>query len=153
MAKSQRTVTEAKSTGRLSYGARMDGQPTIQVDGQLHPYSPQKDNRKNFYQTGSNYINSVAFTGGNESVNFRLGLNNTQSNSIVPNSSFNRRIANLNLNAFLGKKLSIETVFQYNIEEGKKPAKVGYADMNPHWATYLIANVVESAVWLRVMTP
>ncbi|MFC5412119.1 SusC/RagA family TonB-linked outer membrane protein [Larkinella bovis] len=143
------TVTEAKSTGRLSYGARMDGQPTIQVDGQLHPYSPQKDNLKNFYRTGTNYINSVAFTGGNESVNFRLGLNNTASNSIVPNSSFTRRIANLNLNAFLGKKLSIETVFQYNLEEGKNRPKVGYADMNPHWATYLVANVVD----IRSLSP
>lgn len=137
------TLTEAKSTGRLSYGARMDGLPTIQVDGQLHPYSPQRDNLKNFYRTGSNYINSVAFTGGNESVNFRLGLNNTSANSIVPNSSFTRRIANLNLNALLGKKLSIETVFQYNSEAGKNRPKVGYADMNPHWATYLIANVVD----------
>ncbi|AKD54235.1 SusC/RagA family TonB-linked outer membrane protein [Spirosoma radiotolerans] len=137
------TVTEAKSTGRLSYGARMDGQPTIQVDGQLHPYSPQKDNLKNFYRTGSNYINSVAFTGGSETMNFRLGLNNTQSNSIVPNSSFARRIANLSMNAFLGKKLSVETVFQYNVEEGTNRPKVGYADFNPHWATYLIANVVD----------
>ncbi|WP_097128152.1 SusC/RagA family TonB-linked outer membrane protein [Spirosoma fluviale] len=137
------TVTEAKSTGRLSYGARMDGLPTIQVDGQLHPYSPQKNNLKNFYRTGANYINSLAFTGGNETVNFRLGLNNTQSNSIVPNSSFTRRIANLNLNAFLGKKLSVETVFQYNVEEGTNRPKVGYADFNPHWATYLIANVVD----------
>ncbi|GAB4023430.1 SusC/RagA family TonB-linked outer membrane protein [Spirosoma koreense] len=137
------TVTEAKSTGRLSYGARMDGQPTIQVDGQLHPYSPQRNNLKNFYRTGTNYINSVGLTGGNETVNFRLGLNNTQSNSIVPNSSFNRRIANLNLNAFLGKKLSVETVFQYNVEQGTNRPKVGYADFNPHWATYLIANVVD----------
>ncbi|WP_448959018.1 SusC/RagA family TonB-linked outer membrane protein [Larkinella arboricola] len=143
------TLTEAKSTGRLSYGARMDGQPYTQVDGQMHPYSPQKDNLKNFYRTGTNYINSVAFTGGNESVNFRLGLNNTQSNSIVPNSSFNRKIANLNLNAFLGKKLSIETVFQYNLEEGKNRPKVGYADMNPHWATYLIANTVD----IRTLAP
>ena len=143
------TVTEAKSTGRLSYGARMDGQPTIQVDGQLHPYSPQRDNLKNFYRTGTNYINSVAFTGGNETVNFRLGLNNTQSASIVPNSSFARRIANLNLNAFLGKKLSVETVFQYNFEEGINRPKVGYADMNPHWATYLVANTVD----IRTLAP
>lgn len=137
------TQTQAKSSGRLSYGAKMDGEPTIQFDGQLRPYSPQKNNLKNFYRTGTNYINSIAFTGGNEVVNFRFGLNNTSSNSIVPNSSFNRRIANLNLNAFLGKKLSIETVVQYNIENGDNRPKVGYADMNPHWATYLVANTVD----------
>ncbi len=137
------TQTQAKSSGRLSYGAKMDGEPTIQFDGQLRPYSPQKNNLKNFYRTGTNYINSIAFTGGNETVNFRFGLNNTSSNSIVPNSSFNRRIANLNLNAFLGKKLSIETVVQYNIENGDNRPKVGYADMNSHWATYLVANTVD----------
>ena len=137
------TQAQAKSTGRLSYGAKMDGEPYLQVDGQMHPYSPQKNNLKNFYRTGTNYINSVAFTGGNETVNFRFGLNNTTANSIVPNSSFTRKIANLNLNATLGKKLHVETVVQYNIEEGNNRPKVGYADMNPHWATYLVANTVD----------
>ncbi|UBM59388.1 SusC/RagA family TonB-linked outer membrane protein [Marinilongibacter aquaticus] len=137
------SVTEAKSTGRLSYGAKMDGQPTIQVDGEMHPYSPQKNNLKNFYNTGTNYINSIGFTGGSDNINFRLGLNSTKSNSIVPNSTFSRKIANLNLNASLGKKLSIQTVVQYNLEEAKNRPKVGYADMNPHWATYLVANVVD----------
>mgnify|MGYP000928639322 CR=1 FL=1 len=135
--------TIAKSTGRLSFGAKLDGSPVIQFDGQTRPYTAQKDNLKNFYRTGTNYVNSIAFTGGNETVNFRFGLNNTSSNSIVPNSSFNRRIANLNVNANLGKKLSIETVVQYNIENGHNRPKVGYADYNPHWATHLIANTVD----------
>lgn len=143
------TQTQAKSSGRLSYGARMDGQPYIQFDGQTRPYSPQKNNLKNFYRTGTNYMNSVAFTGGNENVNFRFGLNNTHSNSIVPNSSFDRKIGNLNLNARLGKRLSFETVVQYNLEEGTNRPKVGYADMNPHWATYLVANTVD----IRSLSP
>ncbi len=143
------TATIAKSTGRLSYGAKMDGQPTIQVDGQLHPYSPQKNNLKNFYNTGTNYINSVALTGGSDKINFRLGLNNTNSKSIVPNSTFDRKIINLNLNAVLSKKLSVETVVQYNFEKAHNRPKVGYADMNPHWATYLLANVVD----IRSLSP
>ncbi|WP_439555577.1 SusC/RagA family TonB-linked outer membrane protein [Dyadobacter sp.] len=143
------TQTQAKSSGRLSYGARMDGSDVIQFDGQMRPYSPQKDNLKNFYRTGTNYINSIAFTGGNETVNFRFGLNNTKSNSIVPNSDFVRRIANLNVNAFLGKKLSIETVVQYNLENGHNRPKVGYADYNPHWATHLVANTVD----IRSLSP
>jgi hypothetical protein len=146
------TQTQAKSSGRLSYGAKMDGSPVVQFDGVERPYSPQKNNLKNFYRTGTNYINSISFTGGNETVNFRFGLNNTSSKSIVPNSSFNRRIANLNLNAFLGKKLSIETVVQYNIENGHNRPKVGYADYNPHWATYLVANTVDIRSLSRVMT-
>ena len=137
------TQVIAKSSGRLSYGAKMDGSQVIQFDGQMRPYSPQKNNLKNFYRTGTNYINSISFTGGNEMINFRFGLNNTSSSSIVPNSTFNRRIANLSVNAFLSKKLSIETVVQYNIENGNNRPKVGYADYNPHWATYLVANTVD----------
>ncbi|WP_229249225.1 SusC/RagA family TonB-linked outer membrane protein [Dyadobacter sandarakinus] len=143
------TQTQAKSSGRLSYGARMDGTPVVQFDGQLRPYSPQKDNLKNFYRTGTTYTNSLSFTGGNETVNFRFGLNNTKSNSIVPNSDFARRIANLNVNAFLGKKLSVEAVVQYNFEQGHNRPKVGYADYNPHWATYLVANTVD----IRSLSP
>jgi TonB-linked SusC/RagA family outer membrane protein len=143
------TQTQAKSSGRLSYGAKMDGEPYVQFDGQTRPYSPQKDNLKNFYNTGTNFVNSIAFTGGNETVNFRFGLNNTHSNSIVPNSSFDRKIGNLNLNAKLGKRLSFETVVQYNLEEGNNRPKVGYADMNPHWATYLVANTVD----IRSLSP
>ncbi|MCE7063702.1 SusC/RagA family TonB-linked outer membrane protein [Dyadobacter sp. CY326] len=143
------TQTQAKSSGRLSYGAKMDGSQVIQFDGQMRPYSPQKDNLKNFYRTGTNYINSISFIGGNETVNFRFGLNNTKANSIVPNSDFTRRIANLNVNAFLGKKLSIETVVQYNIEDGHNRPKVGYADYNPHWATHLVANTVD----IRSLSP
>jgi TonB-linked SusC/RagA family outer membrane protein len=141
--------TQAKSSGRLSYGAKMDGEPYVQFDGQSRPYSPQRNNLKNFYRTGTNFVNSVALTGGNESVNFRFGLNDTQANSIVPNSSFQRKIGNLNLNARLGKRLSFETVVQYNLEEGKNRPKVGYADMNPHWATYLVANTVD----IRSLSP
>jgi TonB-linked SusC/RagA family outer membrane protein len=137
------TQTQAKSSGRLSYGAKMDGEPYVQFDGQTRAYSPQKDNLKNFYRTGTTFVNSVAFTGGNESVNFRFGLNSTKANSIVPNSSFDRKIGNLNLNAKLGSRLSFETVVQYNLEEGINRPKVGYADMNPHWATYLVANTVD----------
>ncbi|MEO8473361.1 MAG: SusC/RagA family TonB-linked outer membrane protein [Chryseolinea sp.] len=137
------TQNEAKSSGRLSYGAKMDGEPTIQFDGQLRPYSPQKNNLKNFYKTGTNYINSIALSGGSENINFRFSLNNTKSNSIVPHSSFDRKIGNFNLNAKLGKKLSVETVLQYNLEAGTNRPKVGYADMNPHWATHLVANTVD----------
>lgn len=137
------TQAEAVSSGRLSYGAKMDGQPYIQFDGEMRPYSPVKDNIKDFYRMGSNFINSVAFSGGNESITYRLGVSNTDANSIVPNSSFTRKTANLNLNAFLGERLSIETVVQYNMDQGHNRPKVGYADMSTSWGTYMLANTVD----------
>lgn len=113
------TQAEALSSGRLSFGAPMDGEPYIKFDGVMRPYSPVyvKDNIKNFYNTGSTFVNTVALSGGNENVNFRLSLSDMDVSSIVPNSTYDRKTTNLNLNAFLGKKLSIETVVQYNLEE------------------------------------
>lgn len=139
------TQAEALSSGRLSFGAPMDGEPSIQFDGELRPYSPVyvKDNIKNFYNTGSTFVNTVALSGGSENVNFRLSLSDMDVNSIVPNSTYDRKTTNLNLNAFLGKKLSIETVVQYNLEEAVNRPGTGYADYNAGWATHLVANTVD----------
>jgi TonB-dependent SusC/RagA subfamily outer membrane receptor len=46
------TPAAALSSGRLSYGAKMDGSMVMQFDGVMRPYSPfrVKDNIKNFYE-------------------------------------------------------------------------------------------------------
>ncbi|WP_277478897.1 SusC/RagA family TonB-linked outer membrane protein [Catalinimonas alkaloidigena] len=139
------TQAEALSSGRLSFGAPMDGEPSIQFDGVERPYSPVnvKDNIKNFYRTGVTFVNTVALSGGSDNVNFRLSLSDMDVESVVPNSSFNRKTTNLNLNAYLGKRLSFETVVQYNLEEANNRPGTGYADYNAGWATHLVANTVD----------
>lgn len=137
------TQQQAIDWGRRSFGTPMDGQPYIAFDGKMHPYSPQRDNIKNFYRTGSTFTNTVAFNGGNESVNYRFSLSNTDSKSILPNSDFNKKIANLNLNAFLGKRISIEVVGQYNVENATNRPSAGDAPGNPNWAVYMLANTVD----------
>ena len=145
------TQDEAIEWGRLSYGALMDGEPVVQFDGALRPYSPVnvRDNIKNFYRTGTNFVNTVAFSGGTEAINFRLSLSNMDVQSVVPNSSFNRKTANLNLNAKLSDKLSLETVVQYNLENANNRPGTGYADYNSAWATNLVSNTVD----IRNMAP
>ena len=145
------TANAARSTGRLSFGAKMDGQPSIQLDGQTRPYSPAfvKDNFNSFYRMGSTYSNTVAFTGGSSDLNFRFSLANVDANAIMEKSSINRKIANLNVNAALGKKITVEAIGQYNLEEGINRPKVGYADHNASWATYLVANTMD----IRTLSP
>jgi len=139
------TQDEAIEWGRLSFGAPMDGTPVVQFDGVQRPYSPVKvkDNIKNFYRTGVNFVNTVALNGGNENINFRLSLSNMDFKSVVPNSSFNRKTANLSLNGKLGEKLSVEAVVQYNLEEAINRPGTGYADYNAGWATHLVSNTVD----------
>lgn len=134
---------EAITYGRRSWGTKMDGTEYIAFDGKMHSYTPQKDNIKNFYRTGSTFTNTVAFNGGSEAVNFRFSLSNTNSKAIIPNSKFDKKIANLNLNAFLGKKLSIEAIAQYNVENATNRPSSGDATGNPNWGVYMVANTVD----------
>jgi len=137
------TQQQAIDWGRRSFGTPMDGTLYTAFDGKQHPYVPQKDNIKNFYNTGTTFINTLAFNGGSEALNYRFSLSNTDSKSILPNSSINKKIANLNVNAYLGKKISIEAVAQYNVENAKNRPSAGDAPGNPNWAVYMIANTVD----------
>ena len=60
------TAAAALSSGRLSYGAKMDGSSVMQFDGVARPYSPVnvKDNILNFYQPSQNILNSVSLSAG-----------------------------------------------------------------------------------------
>jgi TonB-dependent SusC/RagA subfamily outer membrane receptor len=94
------TKAEAISSGRLSFGAKMDGQPYVQFDGVMRPYSPVnvKDNWKNFYRPSTNLTNTLAFSGGSSpALTYRLSLSDLESQAIDPGSSYNRQTANLNL--------------------------------------------------------
>lgn len=141
-----KTKAEAISSGRLSFGAKMDGQPYIQFDGVMRPYSPVnvKDNWKNFYRPSTNLTNTVAFNGGNSpTLTYRLSLSDLEAQAMEPKSSYARQTGNLSLRSVLGKRLIIESTLQYNVEKGKNRPGNGYADNTTSWATNLLANTVD----------
>lgn len=141
------TQAAALSAGRLSYGGKIDGSPVVQFDGVVRPYSAVKvkDNVNNFYRPSSDLTNSLAFTGGSEAFNFRLSVSDLRSEAQTPNSSFKRKTGNLSVQSNLGPNnlIVLESTIQYNVENGKNRPTVGYAEINPSWATYLIGNTVD----------
>ncbi|MCD2423947.1 SusC/RagA family TonB-linked outer membrane protein [Niabella pedocola] len=70
--------------GSYSWGAKMDGQPIMNYDGVLRPYSAQPDNWKAFFPKGSVAQHNVAVSGGNDKATFRVSYtrNNTKPNMI-----------------------------------------------------------------------
>ncbi|WP_257656372.1 SusC/RagA family TonB-linked outer membrane protein [Parapedobacter lycopersici] len=140
------TQAEAISSGRLSFGARIDGAPYMQFDGVMRPYSAVqvKDNWKNFYRPSTNFTNTIAFSGGSSSaLVYRLSLSDLEAQALEPGSHYNRRTANLNLQSVLGERITVEATFQYNFEGGKNRPGNGYADNTTSWATNLLANTVD----------
>src|SRR5690606_20927607 len=75
------THIDAISTGRLAFGDKMYAQPYVQFDGVDRPYAPVnvKDNIKNFYRPSTDWVNTVAFSGGTESVLYRFSLSDLRS--------------------------------------------------------------------------
>ncbi len=137
--------TEAISWGRHSWGAKIDGEQYISIDGKEHAYSGVnvKDNIKEFYRTGRAMVNTIAFTGGNEGINFRLSFSNTDTKGVLPSNTLNKNIINLNVNGKIGKRLTIEAVSQYNIEEVKNRTMAGDANGNPNWIL-MLANTIDA---------
>mgnify|MGYP001601178148 CR=1 FL=1 len=78
-----------------SWGPRMDGQPIPQfdspvVDGvrQATPFVPHPDNADSFFQTGHNFSNTFAITGGTDKANGRLSIGHSKIDGVIPNNWF-----------------------------------------------------------------
>jgi TonB-linked SusC/RagA family outer membrane protein len=134
---------EAIAFGRMSWGAKLDGSSVVQPDGQARPYSAQKDNIKNFYNTGTTFTNTVALTGGNEIANFRFSASNLDNKGIVPNNTLNRKTFNLSANATLAKKVVFEGKAQYSTEETENRTFTADFTKNPNAGAQLIATNVD----------
>ncbi len=140
------TKAEAISSGRLSFGAKMDGQPYIQFDGVMRPYSPVnvKDNWKNFYRPSTNLTNTIAFSGGSSpALTYRVSLSDLEAQAMEPGSSYARQTGNVSLRSVIGKRIIVESTLQYNVEKGTNRPGNGYADNTTSWATNLLANTVD----------
>ena len=143
------TQAQSISSGRLSFGAKIDNAVGgyVQFDGNAtRPYSAVsvKQNWQNFYRPSTNLTNNVAFSGGNSSaLVYRLGISDLRANALEPGSSYKRQSANLDVRSELGKKIIIETTFNYNSDQGINRPGNGYADNTTSWATNLLANTVD----------
>lgn len=141
------TAAAALSSGRLSYGAKIDNSTALQFDGVERPYSAVKvkQNIKNFYQTAINMSNTVALNAGNQNMQMRLSLSDTRAREQQPNSTYNRKTVNMNARGVMGKNdfIVVESSAQYGLVDGKNRPNVGYAELNAAWPVYLAANTVD----------
>lgn len=130
----------ALASGSLAWGARLDGSPTIQFDGNTYPYSNVDNNRLSFYRTAPTFTNTASFTGGNEKGSFRLSLSDARANSIVPNSFLDRKTFNFNGAQTIGTKLDVNLVANYVIENSNNRSSLSDGPGNPNNVQFLAPN-------------
>ncbi|MBC5994786.1 SusC/RagA family TonB-linked outer membrane protein [Pontibacter cellulosilyticus] len=112
-----------------SWGPKMNGQlyrpywswyPGADF-GKLVPLVAQPDNIKNFYETGKNFNNSIAFSGGADNFLYRLTYANQTRTLIIPNAERNQHQVGLNTSLDITKKLtaSADLSFTSNRQDGR----------------------------------
>lgn len=142
------TAAAAQISARKSWGAPLDGSQVIQFDGKNYAYSAQKDNVKNFYRTGSNFTNTLAVTKGGENGSFRLSASNLDTKSIIENSGLGRKTFNLTADQNITKKLSVNVMGNYVIENVKNKPILSDGPMNANNGMFLASNIDQ-----RILAP
>lgn len=95
------------------------------------------DHVKDFFQTGTNWTNSLSLSGGNNIAQTYFSYSNTSANGILPTNTFGRHNVNFRETAkFFGDKLSLDANVNYvNQKVVNRPATGLY--FNPLVGTYL----------------
>jgi TonB-linked SusC/RagA family outer membrane protein len=99
-----------------SWGPKMTGQQVQDWTGKTQALSPQPDNVKDFFNTGSELINSIAASAGNDHSQTYFSYTNTMSKGILPNNYYKRNNLNLRQTSQLTKNLSLDLKANYIVE-------------------------------------
>ncbi|MBK6937176.1 MAG: SusC/RagA family TonB-linked outer membrane protein [Chitinophagaceae bacterium] len=101
----------------------LNGQPINFTGGDLNApagsvitptlWEADKDNLKNFLETGTTFTNNVAITGGNKDGDFRLSYTNLNQKGIVPNTDLKRNTFSVSGGYNLTNKLSAKAFVSY----------------------------------------
>ncbi|HEY5371499.1 MAG TPA: SusC/RagA family TonB-linked outer membrane protein [Hanamia sp.] len=119
------TAGQAQGNGQFGFGAKLDGQPTIDYDGVLRPYSSYAQNLFDYLQTGTNLTNTLGVSGGGANGSFRASISTTNAKGIVPSNEYKRNIFNVGINHSITKKLKLLLNVNYADENYINPPQVG----------------------------
>jgi TonB-linked SusC/RagA family outer membrane protein len=121
-----------------SWGPRMDGRLVRQWDswhqgdnfGKLTPLTPQPNNIRNFFDTGTTFTNNLSFTGGNDKSTFRLSVGIVDTKGVLPGSKLTKNNLGFNGSTKLTDKLSVNANINYAFIKAKGRPASGYTSQS-----------------------
>jgi TonB-linked SusC/RagA family outer membrane protein len=119
------TAGQVQANGQFGWGAKLDGSPAINYDGQMRPYSAYPDALFAFLRNGSNITNTLGLSGGGANGSFRASISTTGAKGIVPNNEYKRRIFNVGINHNVTKKIKLQLNVNYADEDYINPPQIG----------------------------
>ena len=119
------TASQIQGNGQFGWGAKIDGQPTMNFDGVMRPYSAYPDQLFDFLQKGTNFTNTLGLSGGGPNGSFRASISTTDAKGIVPTNEYKRTIFNIGVNHTIAKKLKLQVNVNYADEDYINPPQIG----------------------------
>jgi TonB-linked SusC/RagA family outer membrane protein len=105
----------------FDWGPKMEGQmvahwtPDVNSSkyGSQYSFVAHPDNYKDFFQTATNLVNSIALTSGTENTQTYFSYTNTDSKGIVEGNNLKRNNVNVRITSKMSKNLSLDTKITY----------------------------------------
>lgn len=130
------TQQEALDDATNGWGAPYDGANSIQFDGVERPYRFLGEDFNDFYRQGTTWNNSIALFGGDEKTTYRFSFSNLTNNDVLPNSGFDRNVANINVNSKQGK-FTLAVSGQYSKQTVENRPRLSDSPGNANFAMVL----------------
>ncbi|HKJ34572.1 MAG TPA: SusC/RagA family TonB-linked outer membrane protein [Balneolales bacterium] len=125
------TLSNVIANGAGSWGPKMQGQQVLFWNGKTRAMTPQPNNVKNFYRTGSDLNNNIALSGGTKNSTYRLDISQENNQGITPATSFKVNNFNLRVTSKLSDHLSADAKVNYIKTEGKNRPELSDNPGNP----------------------
>lgn len=131
-----------------AWGPKFDGQLFYQFDPitqtratEPTPWVPYPNARKDFFDTGRTFTNSITLDGGNERTNMRFSYTNLNNKWIVPNTGFDRNTVSINAAHKVTDKLKIQTRVNYKQNKSDNLPSTGYNNQSlMYWNIFWVPN-------------
>lgn len=94
------------------------------------PFTAQKDNVKDFFETGLTYAQNLAVTGNNEHGDFRVSYTYLDQKGIVPNTDLNRNTFSISTGYNLSKNLNVRATANYIASKSDNRPNLSYGTEN-----------------------
>jgi len=108
-----------------SWGSKLDGHTYTDFLKKQATYSPQPDNIKNFFRTGSSFNNSIGVSGGTEKMQTYLSYTNNSIAGIVPENRLLRHTITVRVTNQISKKFSTDGKITYISQDIKNKPRTG----------------------------
>ncbi|WP_439879668.1 SusC/RagA family TonB-linked outer membrane protein [Pontibacter sp. MBLB2868] len=128
-----------------SWGPKLHGKDRLWgnvVDNsqQLKPYAAQENNLKDFYETGTSFLNTLAISGGTEKSSYFLSYGNASENGIIPTDADSYKRNTLSFRGSTeGKRLTASS----SINFVRKDAKVVTTGQGSGGGTTMFQEIIQ----------